>query len=127
MTRDEAQKLLAVLKTAYPYFYNKQTDRELSAAINLWYAALMDYEYGFIQSGLKRLITTNKYPPTIAEVIEAGKQSNLDPMDYMAIQHAKYRKLNPGWAQKEPPRLAVGDKKQSDCGCQNILAERLPK
>lgn len=72
MTRDEAKKLLAILKTAYPYFYNKQTDAEASAAVNLWAAALRDYEYRHINSGLGRLVQTSKFPPTVAEVIESA-------------------------------------------------------
>lgn len=82
MTRDEVKKLLAVLKTAYPYFYNKQPNAELSATINLWYAALKEFDYEFINGGLKNLIQTSKYPPTVAEVLEsAKKQPNItDPL-----------------------------------------------
>lgn len=73
MTRDETKKILAVLKTAYPYFYGKQTDAELSAAVNLWYAALGEFEYSFISAGLKTLVRTAKFPPTVAGVLEAAK------------------------------------------------------
>ena len=70
MTRQETAKIMAVLKTAYPRYYDGKTETELSAALNLWHTMLSDYDYAVVSAAVKAVIATSKYPPVIADITE---------------------------------------------------------
>lgn len=66
MTVQEVNRLLAVIRVAYP---NWQKGQEIAAS-NLWAEALADVEYDAANAALKRHISANKFAPTIAEIRE---------------------------------------------------------
>lgn len=70
MDTKETAAVLAVIKTAYPKYYDNKTEKELKDTVSLWQAMLAEYQSQIVTSAVKALIATNKYPPTIAEVIE---------------------------------------------------------
>lgn len=100
MSREETKQFLAMLKAAYPHFYAKQSDAELSAAINLWAAALASFNKEHVMAGFMPLVQGCKFPPSVAEVIAAAKESVPDKMDILA-QQAEYRRLNKGQIAEE--------------------------
>lgn len=69
MTSMETTAILAVIKTAYPRYYDK-TEKELKETISLWHTMLAEYRADTVSAAVKALIATSKFPPTIAEVIE---------------------------------------------------------
>lgn len=70
MTSMETTAILAVIKTAYPRYYDKKTEKELKETISLWHTMLAEYRADTVSAAVKALIATSKFPPTIAEVIE---------------------------------------------------------
>ena len=70
MTRQEALKILTVLKTAYPNFYKDYSKEELNAAIDLWATMFAEEHPEIVTEAIKALMCTLKYPPTIADVKE---------------------------------------------------------
>lgn len=70
MTRQEALKILTILKTAYPNFYKDYSKEELNAAIDLWAVMFAEENAQVVTEAVRALICTLKFPPTIADVKE---------------------------------------------------------
>ncbi len=70
MTKEEMIQIMAIISAAYPRFYDKQTDADKMAALKLWYRHFMNVSYDFMLQAVDAVITTNKFPPTIAEINE---------------------------------------------------------
>lgn len=70
MTREETQKILAVIKIAYPSFYKDNTKNDLFNAVSLWHEKFIDETYENVSMAINSIIETNKFAPSIAEVIE---------------------------------------------------------
>lgn len=73
MTRKETGKILSVITTAYPNSY-KDIDKE--AFLNLWQSMFEDYDYMTVATAVKNTIATEKYPPTIATIMEKIRLMN---------------------------------------------------
>lgn len=59
---------MALLKAAYPNYYKNSDD--VQQAVKLWQSMMCDYQAELVTQAVRAVIATNKYPPTIAEVIE---------------------------------------------------------
>jgi len=70
MTREETQAVLALLRVAYPNFYKDLKKAEADEIINLWAAMFADDEPQIVTEAVKAMISTLRYPPTIADVKE---------------------------------------------------------
>ena len=70
MTREETQKILAVIRAAYPSFYKDSTKSDIAVAINLWQDMFIDESYQNVALAVKSIIKTSKFAPAIAEVLE---------------------------------------------------------
>jgi hypothetical protein len=70
MTKSETGKLLYLLQTAYPRYYDGKTADELAGAVDLWFDLLADHDTTLVFAATKELIRTLKFPPTIADITE---------------------------------------------------------
>lgn len=70
MTIQETAKIMTILHTAYPRYYANTTDEEKKAALNLWSTMFADDDYKIIAAAVKAVISTSKFPPTIADIKE---------------------------------------------------------
>ena len=70
MDTRETMKMMAVLKAAYPRYYQGLGQEELRQAAALWETMLGEYPYETVSKAVKALIATMKFVPTIADVIE---------------------------------------------------------
>ena len=70
MDKAEALKVMRVLKIAFPTFYRDYSADELEETAAMWATMLSDYSYTDVAHAIKATVATNKFPPTIAEVIE---------------------------------------------------------
>lgn len=95
MTRSDTEELLAVLKAAYPNFYKDTDGDALQLVIEVWATALADCEADCIRRGAGKLIRGSKWPPTIAEVISAGK--DYDPRNNLVFATAARLNIADGW------------------------------
>jgi hypothetical protein len=124
MTQEETIKVLSVIKAAYPQWARDLKPTDAKAMVNLWSDMLEDYPYNVVQVAIKKIIATNKFPPSVAEVIEAinyiktGGQSEMTEIEAWglvrkAIKNSAYN------AEEEFNKLP--EKIQQAIGSHNIL------
>lgn len=68
MTREEAIKILSILKAAYPNSYKGMTKDEALGTVGVWAAQFSDVPYFIVSIAVNKLIGTNTFPPAINEV-----------------------------------------------------------
>ena len=68
MTQDETIKILAILKAAYPNSYKGMTKDEAMGTIVIWTMQFEDIPADIVLMAVNKLISTNKFPPSISEV-----------------------------------------------------------
>lgn len=68
MTRKEAAEILAILKAAYPGSYNNMTKQEAMGTVSVWALQFSDISPDIVLMAVQKLISTSKFPPSIAEV-----------------------------------------------------------
>lgn len=83
MTKKEALKVLAILKAAYPNSYNGMDEREAAGTVTVWAMQFSDISVEVVLLAVQKLISTNKFPPTISEV--KNKLSELAWESYEAL------------------------------------------
>ena len=67
MTQNETAQILALLNAAYPAFYSKYSEYEISGIVNLWAEMFADDDFRIVKFALKELIATHTgFPPDIA-------------------------------------------------------------
>jgi len=67
LTQNETAQILALLNAAYPAFYSKYSEYEISGIVNLWTEMFADDDFGVVKYALKELIATHTgFPPDIA-------------------------------------------------------------
>lgn len=78
MTRDDVKKIFAILVSAYTESrmpsMNEQT-------INAWHYLLSDIDGRIAQAAVARWITTERFPPTIADIRSSCIQVNAESAD----------------------------------------------
>lgn len=79
MNQQETAKIMAVLKVAYPRYYQNITVEESRQTVKLWESMLSDYTYELVSKAVKALIATEKFVPTIADVIEKINLITTEP------------------------------------------------
>ena len=70
MEKKDVIGILKMLRTAYPRFYANMTKEEAENTINLWLDCFKDDNPVLVTEGVKALINTLKFPPSIADVKE---------------------------------------------------------
>lgn len=73
MTREETQRLLVVLGTAYPMYIKNMNSGDKTNLINLYTVMFGEYPVELMMAALNLYIRNNEYPPTIA-----GLQKQVD-------------------------------------------------
>jgi hypothetical protein len=68
MTKEEATKILAILKAAYPNSYRGVTEDEALGTVGVWYVQFANTHYAIVMMALQKCISTCKFPPSISEV-----------------------------------------------------------
>lgn len=70
MTRNDTIQMLTIIKSCYPYFYKDLSVKEANDMIDAWSTMFSDDNTQIVIEAVKALITTLKYPPTIADIKE---------------------------------------------------------
>lgn len=81
MTAEKFKILVDTIRSAYPGkgFLNDESSKKL------WFGLLSDMDYKTAAYNLKRHITTNKFPPSIAEI-----RGEADAKDFNNFQRRRY-------------------------------------
>lgn len=81
MTREDAKKLLALIKVAYPNSY-KDMDREFAlATVNMWQSTFPEVPYVIMETAFNQFRKKSKFPPTVADMYE-----ELKSLYYSAVE-----------------------------------------
>ena len=67
MTKDEIKKMVAYLRTYYPNFLE---DADISMAVTAWHDIFKGEDKDIVAIATKNYVKTNKYPPTVAGILE---------------------------------------------------------
>lgn len=84
MTKKEALQILAILKAAYPASYNGMTQEEASGTVAVWCMQFDEMPGDVVMMAVHKLIATNKFPPTVAEVKEKLKSLHWEAYDMIS-------------------------------------------
>ncbi len=118
MTREETKQVLAILRTAYPRFYERYSKEELCIAVNLWFAALQEFSFeNEIRPALKEVVQNLKFPPTVADLVEAARSKKPEPLDGMAEMDRKYSRNVQNWHKRQSRGEHIRIKKQENTKC----------
>ena len=60
--------MLAVLQTAYPYFYSKKSEEEMLAIAQIWEKKFANDDVRIVTLALDKIIESEEYPPSIATI-----------------------------------------------------------
>lgn len=87
MTKQEAIKLLALIKVAYPTAYKDMDEASKRATVNMWAGSFPDVPYPIMEQAFNHYRMVSKFPPTVAEMVE-----ELKHIHYQALEGAMLQK-----------------------------------
>lgn len=70
MNMQETMAIMEVLKVSYPKFYSGMSQEDLKSAVSVWAMMFEDDDARIVTEAVKAMISTLKYPPTIADIKE---------------------------------------------------------
>lgn len=70
MNKQEAAKLLSLIKLSYPTAYRDIDKETANATVTMWASSFADCPYGIIEQAFNHYRMTHKFPPTVAEMVE---------------------------------------------------------
>ena len=85
MNREQAIALFKIFKTAFPRFYADMTKEEAESTIGLWVDMFKGDDPNLVMMASKELLTTLKFPPTIADVKEKMYSLTNNEVDNMEL------------------------------------------
>ena len=83
MNKQEAVKLLALIKVAYPTAYKDMDDASKLATVNMWAGSFPDVPYPIMEQAFTHHRMVSKFPPTVAEMV-----AELKAIYYEATEQA---------------------------------------
>lgn len=87
MNKQEAVKLLALIKVAYPTAYRDMDDASKKATVNMWACSFEDVPYPIMEQAFNHFRLVSKFPPTVAEMVD-----ELKGIYYEALECASLHK-----------------------------------
>ena len=70
MNKQEAVKLLALIKIAYPTAYRDMDEASKKATVNMWQMSFPEVPYPILEQAFNHFCMVSKFPPTVAEMVE---------------------------------------------------------
>lgn len=70
LTKKDILLMIKIIKANYSYAYQNSTTDDVTLMANVWYDCLKQYPQQVVNEAFKKSIQTNKYPPTVADIIE---------------------------------------------------------
>lgn len=70
MEQSYLNKIFAILKVAYPYYFKEISEEESMAFINLYTKKLSKYDAEVVIEAIDEIITTSKFMPSLNEILE---------------------------------------------------------
>lgn len=86
MNKQEATKLLALIKVAYPTAYRDIDKATATATVNMWQMSFPDVPYPIMEQAFNHFRMVSKFPPTVAEMVEELKNIYNQAVEGALIQ-----------------------------------------
>ena len=86
MNKQEAGKLLAVIKLAYPTAYRDIDNETAIATVNMWQMSFPDVPYPIMEQAFNHFRMVSKFPPTVAEMVEELRRIYFEATEGALIQ-----------------------------------------
>lgn len=81
MNKQEAAKLLSLIKLSYPTAY-RDIDRDTAnATVNMWQMSFPDVPYPIMEQAFNHFRMVSKFPPTVAEMVEELKHIYYEALE----------------------------------------------
>ena len=115
MTKQEAAKLLSLIKLSYPTAYRDIDKETANATVMMWASSFPDVPYVIMEQAFNHFRMVSKFPPTVAEMVEELKHIHYQATElallnksvgneeevprYQAIMRvtARYKSLDSFW------------------------------
>lgn len=94
MTREDAIKILAILKAAYPNSYRNMTKDEANGTVMVWQTQFANIPPEMVMVAVNKLISTSPFPPAICEVKDRIRSLYWELWEVLD-QHRQYKNLSP--------------------------------
>lgn len=105
MTRDEVKTILATMSAVYP---PNLMPSVTELTVNVWFQLMQDVQYQDAQNAVGAWLTTEKYPPTIADIRERlFRTESVSPDQAWSNFISAVRKF--GHTEKDLARDRLGD------------------
>ena len=88
MNKQEAVKLLALIKVAYPTAYRDMDDASKKATVNMWHMSFADVPYPIMEQAFSHFRMVSKFPPTVAEMVQELKDIHYEATEQALINKA---------------------------------------
>ena len=85
MNKQEAVKLLALIKVAYPTAYRDMDEASKRATVNMWASSFPEVPYGIMEQAFNHFRMVSKFPPTVAEMVDELKQIHYQATEYALV------------------------------------------
>ena len=85
MNKQEAVKLLALVKVAYPTAYRDMDEASKKATVNMWQMSFADVPYLIMEQAFSHFRMVSKFPPTVAEMVEELKNIHDEAVECALI------------------------------------------
>ncbi len=86
MNKQDAAKLLSLIKLSYPSSY-RDIDRETAnATVNMWAMSFPEVPYPIMEQGFNHYRMGHKFPPTVAEMVEEMRHIYHQALEGALIQ-----------------------------------------
>lgn len=86
MNKQEATKLLALIKIAYPTSYRDMDEPSKKATVSMWQMSFPDVPYPIMEQAFNHFRMVSKFPPTVAEMVEELKNIHFQATECALIQ-----------------------------------------
>lgn len=70
MTRDEALKIITMIKASYPNAYNSFDENDIMLSSTIWAVQFAQTDYNAVYKATNYYLSVGKFPPTIADIKE---------------------------------------------------------
>lgn len=88
MTKQEAAKLLSLIKLSYPTAYRDIDRQTANATVAMWAGSFPDVPYPIMEQAFNRFRMVSKFPPTVAELAFQLKQLHYQAMELALIHQS---------------------------------------
>ncbi len=87
MNKQEAAKLLSLIKLSYPASYRDLDKTSANATVNMWQLSFSDVPYAIMEQAFNHFRMISKFPPTVADMVEELRHLYYQALEGESIQN----------------------------------------